>query len=78
MSRLFVQGGGWDANAEKLEQAGLSAQGWSWFFTGAGLAVMASGLIVTGVQLFGPRTDLPMLAFVPLAGGGLLSWGLRW
>lgn len=78
VSLLFERGGGWDDQAEQLEQGGLSAQGWSWFFTGAGAAVMASGLIVTALELFGARPDLPALTFVPLQGGGAFSWGARW
>lgn len=78
VSLIYQRGGGWDETARKIEAAGLSAQTWSWFFTGAGLAVMASGLLVTGLQLFGPRTDLPALVFVPSSGGGMLSWGARW
>ena len=75
---LFERGGGWDDGARKLEADGLSAQTWSWFFTGAGLAVMASGLVVSGVQLFGHRTDLPMLVLLPTRDGALVSWGARW
>ena len=75
---LFDRGGGWDDGAQKLEAQGLSAQTWSWFFTGAGLAVMASGLVVSGVQLFGHRTDLPMLVLLPTRDGALVSWGARW
>ncbi|MDP1825227.1 MAG: PEGA domain-containing protein [Archangium sp.] len=78
VSLLYERGGGWDESARRLEASGLSAQTWSWFFTGAGVAVMAAGLLVTGLQLFGPRTDLPALVFVPTSGGGVLSWGARW
>ncbi|MDP2269253.1 MAG: PEGA domain-containing protein [Archangium sp.] len=75
---LFERGGAWDASAQRLEQAGLSAQGWSFFFTGAGVAVIASGLLVTGLQLFGHRTDFPTLALLPTPQGGLLTWSTRW
>ena len=78
VSLLYQRGGGWDDPAQRLEQAGLSAQTWSWFFAGAGVAVMASGLIVLGVQLFGRRADLPVLVLVPLSGGGVLGWGATW
>lgn len=75
---LFERGGGWDDAAQRLERAGLSAQGWSSFFTGAGLVVIASGLIVTGIQLFGPRADLPGLVLLPTPQGAVLTWGTRW
>ncbi len=78
VSLLYQRGGGWDDQARRLEESGLSAQTWSWLFTGAGVAVMASGLIVMGVQLFGHRNDLPVLVLVPIAGGGALSWGAKW
>ena len=75
---LFERGGGWDDGARKLEDNGLSAQNWSWFFTGAGLAVMASGLVVCGIQLFGHRSELPMLVLLPTRDGALAAWGTRW
>jgi hypothetical protein len=78
VSGLYQSGGRWDDQALQLEQAGLSAQTWSWFFTGAGVAVMASGLIVAGLELFGHRSEIPSLVFVPLSGGGVLGWATRW
>lgn len=78
MQRLYDRGGGWDDPARKLETSGLAAQTWSWFFTGAGVAVMAAGLLVTGLQLFGPHTDLPVLVLFPTAHGAALSFGARW
>lgn len=76
--RLFERGGAWDATAQRLEQSGLSAQGWSYFFTGAGIGIFASGLIVTGLQLFGSRADPPGLVLLPTPHGGLLTWSTRW
>lgn len=78
VSLLYQRGGGWDDQAQRLEQSGLSAQTWSWFLAGAGVAIMASGLVVMGVQLFGRRADLPVLALSPIFGGGLLTWGANW
>lgn len=75
---LFERGGGWDEPARALEAAGLRAQTWSWIFTIGGAAAMAAGLLVTGLQWFGPRTDLPALALLPTPEGALLSWGARW
>ena len=75
---LFERGGAWDTTARRLEQSGLSAQGWSYFFTGAGVAAIASGLLVTGLQLFGRRTDFPTVALLPTPQGGLLTWSARW
>ncbi len=75
---LFERGGAWDTTAQRLEQSGLSAQGWSFFFTGAGLAVITSGLVVTFAQLFGRRTDLPSLVLLPTWQGGMLTWSTRW
>lgn len=77
VSLLYEKGGGWDGPAREVEAAGLRAQTWSWFFTGAGLAAMASGLVVTGLEWFGHR-DLPLLVVLPQVGGGLLCWGGRW
>lgn len=74
VSVLYQRGGSWDAQARELEASGLRAQTWSWFFTGAGVAVMASGLIVTALELFGHHPALPALVLVPTAGGGILSW----
>lgn len=78
VSGLSQRGGSWDDQARELEAAGLRAQSRSWFFTGAGLAVMASGLIVAGLEWFGHRTGMPALVLLPTAGGGMLSWGARW
>ena len=78
VSGLYQSGGRWDEQALELEAAGLSAQTWSWFFTGAGAAVMASGLVVAGLELFGLRSALPSLVFVPARGGGVLGWAARW
>ena len=76
---LFERGGAWDTTAQRLEQSGLSAQGWSYFFTGAGVAVITSGLIVTGLQLFGRRTELPgLVLLLPTSRGGLLTWSTCW
>ncbi len=76
VSALYRRGGGWDDAAAQLELQGLSAQSWSWIFTGAGAAILASGLIVTAVQWFGPA--MPRLAVVPAAGGATVVWGAAW
>lgn len=76
MSVLYRRGGGWDDAAAQLELQGLSAQSWSWIFTGAGAAILASGLIVTAVQWFG--APLPPLAVVPVSGGATVVWGAAW
>jgi hypothetical protein len=76
VSALYRRGGGWDDAAAQLELQGLGAQSWSWIFTGAGAAIVASGLIVTAVQWFGPA--MPRLAVVPAAGGATVVWGGAW
>lgn len=77
VSGLYQHGGGWDAQAQEVEAAGLRAQTWSWFLTGTGAVVMASGLLAAGFELFGHR-QLPVLVLLPQASGALLCWGVRW
>jgi hypothetical protein len=78
VTALYARGGGWDDAAREIEAQGLSAQTWSWFFTGAGAGITASGLIVAAVQWLAPQAPLPRLTFTPLLGGGYARWSVEW
>lgn len=76
VSALFRAGGGWDGRAAALEASGLAAETWSWFFTGLGAALLASGAIVALAEL--AATPPPALTLAPAPGGALLTWSARW
>ncbi len=76
VNALTDRGGGWDQGGQQREAAGLRAQTWSWFFTGAGSALLASGLVVLVLQLRGP--GLPTLTLVPTGGGAFVSGSFAW
>lgn len=78
VSALYRQGGGWDQAASALESAGVSAQTWSWICTVAGAGVLASGLVVTALQLFGGLGSPPPLALLVSPQGAMLAWSGNW
>lgn len=78
VSRLFERGGGWDANAQQIENDGLAAQNWSWILAGTGVATVISGLIVGALELFGAPAGRPTLVLVPTPGGAMVSGALTW
>jgi PEGA domain len=78
ITAVFQRGGGWDDQARTIEAQGLSAQTWSWFFTGLGAALTASGALVTLVKVRAPSPPLPQLTISPMPGGAFASWSVTW
>ncbi|MGV3624929.1 MAG: hypothetical protein ACO1OB_29180, partial [Archangium sp.] len=75
---LFANGGGWDANAQRIENDGIAAETWSWVLVGVGVATVASSIIVSLVELFGGPHDGPKLALIPLRDGAFVSGAFAW
>jgi copper chaperone CopZ len=79
VSDLFVTGGAWDEQHQRVQAAGQTQAKWSLGLTIGGGAALVAGGVLTAVLSTWASDDGGQVSFAPLpSGGALVAWGASW